>query len=87
MRQPISPRQIALLVVFLILAGMALAMSATAINACPDCPASRSARASALGSGFWTNLGMISLPLVVLIGICALLYRVGTSHREGDASP
>jgi uncharacterized BrkB/YihY/UPF0761 family membrane protein len=87
MRQPISPRQLALLVVFLILAGMALAMSASFVSACPDCPASRSARANVLASGFWTNLGMISLPLVVLIGICALLYRVGASHREGDGSP
>jgi uncharacterized BrkB/YihY/UPF0761 family membrane protein len=87
MRPSFSQRQIALIVVFVVVALMALALSATGVIACPDCPASRSARANVLAGSFWTNLGLVSLPLVVLVGICALLYRVGASRIEGDPPP
>jgi len=87
MRPPISSRQIALIIVFLVVATLALALSASFVGACPTCPATRAARANVLGSGFWKNLGLVSLPLVVLLGFSALLYRVGASTREGDPSP
>jgi hypothetical protein len=45
--------------------------------ACPDCATARLARASVLDHQFWHHLGLISLPIMLLAGIAALLYRIG----------
>lgn len=44
---------------------------------CPDCTTSRLVRASVFDGDFWTNLLLISTPLLVLGVITALLYRLG----------
>lgn len=49
--------------------------------ACPDCITARSVRASIFAEGFWTNLGLISAPLVVLGVITAVLYRIGLENE------
>jgi hypothetical protein len=60
--------------------GLMLMMGERVALACPDCPTAVSARQRVFGEDFFANLGMVSLPLVVLGGICALLWRVGRSE-------
>ena len=56
--------------------------------ACPDCVTARVVRASVFDGSFWTNLCLISLPLVVLGVITALLYRIGIEPRpQMDTAP
>jgi hypothetical protein len=55
----------------------ALAWPAATALACPDCTTARLARASVFDHRFWSHLGMIALPVLLLAGIAALLYRIG----------
>lgn len=53
--------------------------------ACPDCATATIVRASVFDDGFWPNLMMISLPLLVLGAISTRLYRIG-GERPSQAS-
>ena len=64
------------------LSGLFEAAAATATRACPDCPAARLARSSVFDDGFWTNLLLVSLPVLALAAISALLYRIGGPRRS-----
>jgi hypothetical protein len=55
---------------------MALLVAPVAL-ACPDCATATVVRASVFDDGFWSNLMMISLPLLVLGAISSRLYRIG----------
>lgn len=46
-------------------------------RACPDCSTARVVRASVFDDGFWTHLGQITLPFLVLTAISVRLYRIG----------
>lgn len=67
--------------------GLMLLLVERVAFACPDCPTAVSARQRVFGEDFFTNLGMVSLPLVVLGGIAALLWRVGRSELPKRARP
>jgi len=56
--------------------------------ACPNCPTARTVRASVFDQGFWMNMGLISLPLVLLVLITTWLYRIGleSSHTTENDS-
>jgi hypothetical protein len=54
--------------------------------ACPDCATARVVRASVYEQGFWTNLYLISLPLLVLAVISALLYPIGAHETKGETN-
>jgi hypothetical protein len=60
-------------------------LSAPVALACPDCATAKVVRASVFDDGFWPNLMMISLPLLVLGAISTRLYRIG-SERPPQAS-
>jgi hypothetical protein len=61
---------------------------AGAALACPDCETTQVVRAAILdGATSWRTLGTISLPLVVLAGVSAGLYRIGSPRpRDGAAA-
>jgi hypothetical protein len=45
--------------------------------ACPDCPTARAVQLSVLDHRFWSNLFLVSSPLVVLSLMGLWLYRLG----------
>jgi hypothetical protein len=52
-------------------------LTAREAMACPSCPAARSLRALIFDGSFWPNLGLITLPLLVLGVVSARLHRIG----------
>src|SRR5262249_20925607 len=54
--------------------------------ACPDCATARVVRSSVFDQHFWTNLYLISLPLLVLAVISALLYPIGIQRRRSTGA-
>jgi hypothetical protein len=61
----------------------AVAVSPLAV-ACPSCRLGEEVRASVFGGDFLANAVMLALPLIILLSIASLLYRVGhpASRRE-----
>ncbi len=50
--------------------------------ACPDCETARVVRASIQGQPFWSTLGMVLAPLLLIGAVSVLLYRVGIPGRR-----
>ena len=48
---------------------------------CPDCPTGKTVRGLVFDERFGDHLFLVSLPLLILMLIAALLYRVGMTRR------
>ena len=46
------------------------------VLACPRCSTADAVRAEVFGDGFWENLGVLSLPLVIAVVIGGALHRM-----------
>ena len=62
-----------------------LACSSPAL-ACPDCAVGRAARAAVWNDGFFPQLCLVLLPLVLIGAIAAVLYRIGMPAAGRDRS-
>jgi hypothetical protein len=58
-----------------------LALLGTAL-ACPDCETARVVRASLQQQPFWSTLGVLLVPLLLIGAVSVLLYRVGIPGRK-----
>lgn len=63
---------------------LAVLASAAAILAASNAWAHVSARTvrSSMDDGFWTNLFLMAVPLIVLVGLVALLHRIEEEPEE-----
>jgi hypothetical protein len=59
---------------------------ASSALACPDCPVGRAARAAVWNDGFFPQLCLVLLPLVLIGAIAAALYRIGMPPAGRDRS-
>jgi predicted RNA-binding Zn-ribbon protein involved in translation (DUF1610 family) len=57
--------------------------SATAF-ACPDCQLGTAVRARIVAEGFWSNLVIVALPLLIVGAMAALLHRIGAPSTRGS---
>jgi hypothetical protein len=53
------------------------------VLACPSCSTTDAVRAEVLGEGFWGNLGVLALPLVIVAVIGAVLHRLPLRTKAG----
>ena len=47
--------------------------------ACPRCSTTDAVRAAVFGDGFWTTLGLLLLPVLIITAIAVLLHRIGAT--------
>jgi len=47
--------------------------------ACPRCSTTDAVRAAVFGDGFWTTLGLLVLPVLIIAVLAVLLHRIGAT--------
>ena len=52
------------------------------VLACPRCSTADAVRAEVLGDGFWGNLGVLTLPLVIVAVIGGAVHRLPLRARK-----
>jgi hypothetical protein len=62
------------------LAALAVLLGAPSAWACPDCATGQVVRDSLFQQGFWTQLGLLALPLLLVCAIALGLHGIGAQR-------